>query len=82
VATYHHRTLSLDPFAERLIAYLDGSRDRPALLTALTADLGESGVLAGYAGAAGHDPRRLTGLVAKNLDRLLTLLARQGLLSA
>ena len=70
-ATVRHQTLSLDPLSARLLALLDGRRGRAELLAALSAAapaLAKDGAL----------PSAQS--IAANLDRLLDLFARNGLL--
>jgi hypothetical protein len=70
-ATVHHQTLSLDPLAARLLALLGGSRDRDHLLAELIAAAPE---------VAGGGAVPSAESIPANLDRLLEMFARNGLL--
>ena len=77
VATARHKPMELDPFVARLITYLDGTRERTELVELLQRDL-ESGRLT----LEGEAPKgaALTAMLAANIDRVLTMLAHQGVL--
>ena len=75
VATPRHGTLTLDPFAARLVALMDGTRSRDELVEGLATDLAEGRLDAGV-----PVPQPLRPRVAENVDRLLRLFARQGVL--
>ncbi len=80
VATAWHTTLTLDPFATRLLTYLDGSRTDEDLVAKLTADLaaGSLSLADQKTPAAGKGAN--TGALAANCARLLALFARFGIL--
>jgi methyltransferase-like protein len=77
VATARHKPMGLDAFVARLIGYLDGRRERGELIELLRRDL-ESGRLT----LDGERPTgaALTATVAANVDRMLAMLAQQGVL--
>ena len=77
VATIRHMPMGLDAFVAHLIGYLDGQRDRAELIKLLRRDL-ETGrlTLEGDAPAGAT----LTSTLAANVDRILAMLAQQGLL--
>jgi methyltransferase-like protein len=77
VATVRHMPMALDAFATRLIGYLDGQRSRGELLTLLKDDL-ETGRLQLDTGLPGRQVPGAT--LSANLDRMLDMLARQGIL--
>jgi SAM-dependent methyltransferase len=72
-----HQSLDTDPFSLRLLALLDGRRDREALLAALSDDLDQGRL---ELPDLPREPARGRALLAANLDRLLALFARNGLL--
>jgi methyltransferase-like protein len=78
LATARHSTLSLDPFAARLVGYLDGSLGREDLVDRLVGDI-RAGRIAIEGPAASAE--RLRVQVAANCDRLLALFGRHGVLS-
>ena len=78
VATPRHGTLTLDPFAARLVAHMDGTRGRDELVEELAADIAAARMERGV--PAPPAPQRLRPRVAENVDRLLRLFARHGLL--
>jgi len=80
LATARHATLNLDPFASALVAHLDEASTQADLVERLAAAI-ESGRLALGAGGASQGPR-LRAQVAGNVERLLALFARHGLLEA
>jgi hypothetical protein len=80
LATPRHGTLTLDPFAVRLVAGLDGTSDRDELVDGLTTEIREGGLDLGL--PAPLAPDRLRGQVAANVDRLTRLFAHQGVLEA
>ncbi len=80
IGTRHHATLELDPFSERVVALLDGSRDYATLVAELLNDLQPNGALHGLEGTHELDPKRLERLVSRNLDGILALLQRHAIL--
>lgn len=78
MATPRHGTLTLDPFAARLVAHMDGTRGRDELVEELAADIAAARMERGV--PAPPAPQRLRPRVAENVDRLLRLFARHGLL--
>ncbi len=81
LASVRHRALGLDPLAARLLLLLDGRRDHDALLADLVTEIRADPDLTAALGPAqsGHDWK---SLVAANLERLLDIFARAGLLVA
>lgn len=76
----HHGCVSLDPFSRRLTALLDGTRDRDAMIIALLDDIQKGGVLDGLLPPnTGADAARKQ--IERNMDRLLLLYRRQGILA-
>ena len=74
-----HQSLDTDAFSLALLGHLDGRHDRAALLEALAEDLDQGRLdLPGLP----RDPSRRRALLGANLDRLLALFARNGLLEA
>lgn len=77
LTTVWHETLNTDAFSLRLALHLDGTRDRQALLDQLLQDVAEGSLsLPGL--PAGVQQRKQT--LAVNLDRMMTLFARNGIL--
>lgn len=81
-ATVRHRVLALDPVSAHLLTLLDGTRDRAALIESLRRKVELEAGLAPVLGVLSGDPRGLDAAVADNLDRLLRLFARNGLLES
>lgn len=79
-ATVRHRVLALDPLSAHLMTLLDGTRDQAALTQELLGLIGEHPELAPRLTDRARDPQDLQAAVADNLDRLLRLFARSGLL--
>lgn len=79
IPTRHHASLSMDPFSSRLVFYLDGSVDRDSLFQKMWADFQPGGVLSDLA-APDTPPDKLASQLESNMDRLLTLFRRQGIL--
>ncbi|MCC2113730.1 MAG: hypothetical protein KDJ16_16965, partial [Hyphomicrobiales bacterium] len=77
----HHRNIGLDAFSRWLVARLDGGLTREGLLDALVTDLGEGGGLAGLL-PPGTDAQSVRRQAERNLDRLLGVFRRQGVLAA
>ena len=78
LATAHHSTILLDPFSAQLVRYLDGCHDLSELVTQLTADIAQQRlVLPDLKPAA---PAVLEAQVKANVERLLRLFVRQGIL--
>lgn len=77
--TLRHQPLNIDAFARHLAGCLDGEYDRDALVQQMVDDVRHGAlVLPGKA----IDPHQLRGVVAANVDRLLTLFAHNGLFEA
>ncbi len=74
VATVRHASLNLDDFSVRLIELLDGTRDTGALKAAL-----ESGEAPAQSGP--RPPSRQSQNLSTNIERLIALFARHGLLA-
>jgi methyltransferase-like protein len=78
LATARHSTIQLDPFSARLVGCLDGTRTASELVAQLTDDIRAGRLLPpGLKPAA---PDVLATQVSRNVDRLLKLFARQGIL--
>lgn len=81
-ATARHHALALDRLSAHLLTLLDGTRDHAALIEGLaTLIAGEPGLAPSLSGPP-QDPTRLRQVLAENLDRLLWIFARNGLLEA
>lgn len=80
LATARHSTIQLDPFSTRLVAYLDGTRTIPELVAQLADDIRAGRVKLAEFKPAAVDVLRAQ--VGRNVDRLLKLFARQGILEA
>ncbi len=80
VATAWHTTLTLDPFATRLLTYLDGSRTDEDLVAQLTADLAAGSLSLADQKTPASGQGANTGALAANCARLLALFARFGIL--
>jgi SAM-dependent methyltransferase len=74
-------TMEIDPFTARLVSYLDGTRDRSAIIERLAGDILDRRDL-DISDAAPADRTRLTSQVAANCGRLLQTFARHGILQA
>ncbi|MGE5154044.1 MAG: methyltransferase regulatory domain-containing protein [Bdellovibrio bacteriovorus] len=81
-ATARHRVLALDPLSAHLLGLLDGTRDRASLIRGLMGQLRGQPDLAPDLMARCQDPGELETAVAENLERLLCLFARNGLLQS
>jgi len=81
-ATVRHRVLTLDVLSAHLISLLDGTRDRSALIQGLRAMIDAQPELAPKLARLSQDPDVLDAALADNLDRLLALFARNGLLQS
>jgi hypothetical protein len=81
-ATVRHRSLGLDALSTRLLRLLDGSRDRNQLQADLIRIIESEPDLAPTLRDRIGDPRGLGQAVSANLDRLLDIYARGGLLVA
>jgi predicted O-methyltransferase YrrM len=81
-ATARHRVLAFDPLSARLLGLLDGTRDRSSLIRGLTRQVRERPDLAPGLVARCRDAGELEAAVADNLERLLRLFARNGLLQS
>jgi SAM-dependent methyltransferase len=75
--TLWHQSLDTDDFSRRVLACLDGRHDLGALLERLLQDLAAGELVMPDLPA---DPARLRRLLASNLERLLVLFARSGIL--
>ena len=83
VTTVHHGNLDVDPFAARLLRYLDGSRTLEEATQALADDLTSGRLRAPADIAPGKWPReRLLSRVREAVQELVALFARHGVLSA
>ena len=78
LTTVWHETLNTDVFSLHLARYLDGTRDRQALIDQLLADVAD-GSLSLPELARGSQQRRQS--IAANVDRMLALFARNGVLA-
>ncbi|OOG23394.1 methyltransferase [Thioalkalivibrio denitrificans] len=79
LATFRHDSLGLDPVSARLVELLDGTRDLEALVEDLARAAGEDPALGRVMGIdkGTQVPR---GLLRANVERLLRLFGRHGLL--
>ena len=80
IGTRHHATLELDAFSERVVELLDGSRNYAQTAQQLLTDLQPDGVLHGLEGTEQADAKKLDRLVNNNLNSILALLQRHGVL--
>lgn len=74
VSSVRHTDVDLDPLARHLLSQLDGTRTRSQLVLSLTQKLAED--------ADQHAVTRKPEQIHRNVDRLLALFARQGLLAS
>ncbi len=81
-ATVRHRVLALDPLSAYLITLLDGTRDRLSLIQGLRQRIDEQPGLAPQLADGSKDRAALEAAMGANLDRLLGLFARNGLLQS
>lgn len=79
-ATVRHRVLALDPLSTHLLTLLDGTRDRASLIESVRQRIEDQPGLAPALADRCKDPLELGDAVADNLDRLLRVFARNGLL--
>ncbi|MCU0835558.1 MAG: class I SAM-dependent methyltransferase [Chromatiaceae bacterium] len=79
-ASARHRAIELDPLAAALLARLDGQRDRAALTAELAALVASDPGLAAALGRQAGEAQTLAEVLGANLERLLRLFARNGLL--
>jgi SAM-dependent methyltransferase len=79
-ASARHRAVDLDPLSAALLARLDGRRDRAELTAELTALIESTPGLAAALRRQASEGQTLAQLIADNLERLLHLFARHGLL--
>ncbi len=79
-ATARHRSLDLDAVSARLLALLDGSRDRAALAAELARLIGTEPALAAGMTLSRSDGSGQEAVIGANLERLLRVYAREGLL--
>ncbi len=78
-ATPRHGVVQLDPFAAQLLQLADGSRSQSDLAAAMQRLIEEGRIEIGDAGRR-PDRNRLAASVASNVQRLIGVFARQGLL--
>jgi methyltransferase-like protein/SAM-dependent methyltransferase len=78
-ASARHQGLDLDPFAQHLLGLLDGTLTRSEL-GARMLEAVDGGVLTLPGGPGTDDRRKRALLVERNVERLLTTFARNGLL--
>jgi methyltransferase-like protein len=78
LATARHSTIQLDPFSTRLVGYLDGAHTVSELVSQLTDDIRAGRLVLTDLKPAAADV--LKTQVSKNVDRVLKLFARQGIL--
>ncbi len=77
ISTIWSETLSLDPFSTRLIQLLDGSRSKDALTKTLYQEFVDGSLTSGN----NHDTVATLHGVERNVERLLALFARNGILA-
>jgi SAM-dependent methyltransferase len=80
-ATARHRSLDLDALSARLLALLDGSRNHAALAAELARFIGTEPALAAAMTRSPSDGSGHEAVIAANLERLLRVYAREGLLA-
>jgi methyltransferase-like protein len=80
LATVRHTTVQLDAFATHLARLLDGTRTVEELVQAMVAAL-ERGEVVVEGDGKKQDAKKLAATVAANVQRLMTVFARQGLLT-
>jgi SAM-dependent methyltransferase len=80
LATFRHESLGLDPASTRLVALLDGSRDVAALVEDLARAADTDPVLGAAVGLGEAKAPDLRKHLRTNVERLLRLFARHGLL--
>ena len=81
-ATARHRVLALDPLSAHLLTLLDGTRDRASLIRELRRKIEVEPHLAPSLGEDSLDSAGFEAALAGNLERLLSLFARNGLLQS
>ena len=79
LATFRHESLGLDPVSARLVELLDGTRDLDALVQDLARAAEEDPAL-GQVMGMDKGTQVPTGLLRANVERLLRLFGRHGLL--
>ena len=79
IPTLHHASINLDPFAVRVIHYLDGHTDNETLLRKLLEDFQSGGPLQGLVDPA-MPGEELASHVAHHLEQLLALFRKHGVL--
>lgn len=79
-ATARHRSLGLDALSARLLTLLDGSRDQAGLLAELIRLVRAEPALEAALSGGSRDGSGLEAVIATNLERLLRVYAREGLL--
>ena len=79
IPTIHHASIELDPFAARVIGYLDGSADKEELLRRLLEDFRPGGELEGLVDP-GMSADELAGHLDHHLEQLLALFRKHGVL--
>ncbi|GAB4301032.1 MAG: lysine methyltransferase [Thiohalomonadaceae bacterium] len=79
LATVRHTTVQLDAFSSHLVRLLDGTRTVEELTQEMMAAM-ERGEVVVEGDGKKQDPKKLAATVAANVQRLLGVFARQGLL--
>ncbi len=80
LTTSRHLSLGLDPFARAVVGHLDGTRTREELQSQLAAEVLASPELIPNGSALVNNPQRLHQTIGQNLERLLALFTRYGVL--
>ncbi len=81
LATFRHESLGLDPVSTKLVTLLDGSRDVAALVDDLARAAETDPVLGAAVGLGEAEVQDLRKQVRTNVERLLQLFGRHGLLT-
>lgn len=81
-AGVRHRVVSLDPLSERLLFLMDGSRDLDALVADILRSIEADPQIGAPLGKSIRDRRTRSAVIRANIERLLRLFVRNGLLRA
>jgi methyltransferase-like protein/trans-aconitate methyltransferase len=82
LVTPRHTTITLDPLTRRMAMLLDGTHDVDAILTVLVSDIAEHPDQFPEWQTDLAKPERLSAQLRKNVERLIELFSRQGLMDA
>ncbi len=81
VTSVRHTDVDLDPLSRRLLGLLDGTRTRDALAQSLIAAINQDPGIRNTLISHHHNAAQLHERIRDNVDRLLVLFARQGVLA-